>query len=1059
MKLIRLNMINFKKFRNAEIEFQDGLTGIIGNNGAGKSTIVDAILWSLYGNRALSIKKDFLKNINATKLDQMSVRLVLKTGNQEWEIYRGMKANGQAEASLEIDTKKMAWSVKDVDDFLSKKLHTSAQDFKKTFYARQKDLDNLLKEGGADKKEYLLKLLNLSDIKPRSIELIRADIKENEGKKIWLDGALKEIGDIGSKLDETIMKISKVKAELDDLEKKEKILAEVVQKSEIDNEMHSRKEQSHNHLAGEIFKLDASLLKKREDLKSENSRLAEIDDLKKHLDELQPKLERYSQVKSRLEVLEPIKRNYEALLKTKEITNKQIEGIERLLKEHHERLSALRKDEALLERLKPIEDEYNKLKKEIPEMELIRDNHNNILSQLGEEKIKFDSIESNISKLEKTLDELKKSDARLCSIKPKKGDYDALQKEFSALMIQRDIKDKKGTLNERKDGLEEQIRKLSADENAALHELSNLSDLAARGSKLIEREKYLQAQDDELNRNLIELNGVNSVCQSKKGEAKANLERMSRLGAEGNCPTCERPLGEQHAVLYSKYMRELSEAERRSAELDTEIQALKEMINTNFRDKVDLKKSFDVLNRDKTIHAGFKASLNAALSQKYGIQAELDGINKSLDELGAVEFDPAYFEEISQKIQEIGPQIADYDSLLIRLEALPIAERELNKFSDEQRISLQRSQDLKEKLAGLGYEESKYLSLKKRNYGLEKYHEKVISLLQKVKDIPDLTERISLQQLEQDEFCRSRLELDQSIENLGFNLPEYEALFKEKIDLSRSQDEAHEIMMKLAAEAEIRGKRDDIAQAILDLEKDIVKAKDEISSIGYDGNAHQKSRIDLSECKKNLEDFRPQLSRKGIELGVLNGDLERLKGEERKKKEYERERAESINNLEMLDIVKELLDGFLDQLLIRIRKNIEDSAGEILEEISGRYNRVKIDDEFNICVEDGGRFYPTDRYSGGEIDMIAVSVRIAISEYLMLHERGDIGGYSFLILDEIFGSQDLMHRDNMINTLRRLDSRFPQVIVISHIGDVQGQFDNIINVIENESGDSIVEWG
>lgn len=1057
MKLIRLNMINFKKFRNAEIEFQDGLTGIIGNNGAGKSTIVDAILWSLYGNRALSIKKDFLKNINATKLDQMSVKLVLKTGNQEWEIYRGMKANGQAEASLEIDTKKMAWSVKDVDDFLSKKLHTSAQDFKKTFYARQKDLDNLLKEGGADKKEYLLKLLNLSDIKPRSIELIRADIKENEGKKIGLDRALKEIGDVGPKLEETMIKISKVKAERDDLEKKEKNLAGFVQKSEIEHEMHSRKEQSHNHLVGEIFKLDASLSKKREDFKSENSRLAEIDDLKKHLDELQPKLERYSQVKSRLEVLEPIKRNYEALHKTKEITNKQIEGIERLLKENQERLSSLQEDKAHLESLKPFEDEYNKLRYEIPKMDSIRDNYNKILSQLSEEKVNLGSINSNISKLEKNLGELKISEARLCSITPIKGDYDALQKELSALKIQKDKKDKKDALWERKDALAGQILKLSADENAALHELSNLSDLAAREFKLTDREKDLQAQGDELNRNLIDTKGLSRVCQSKIDEAKENLERISRLGAEGNCPTCERPLREQYSVLHSKYISELSNAERRSVVFDTEIQALTDKINTNSLAKADLRKSFDALHKDKANRAGFEARLKATQSQKCGFQVELDSINKSLDELGAVEFDPAYFMEVSRKILEIEPKITDYESLKTKLEALPMTESELIKLREEQRISLQRSQSLNERAADLGYEEPKYLSIKKRKSELEKDHESVISLLQKVKDIPHLTEKILSQQSEQDEFCRSRLELVQSINNLGFNLPEYEALLKEKIDLSLSQDEAQEIRMKLAAEAEIRSKRDDIAQAILDLEKDITKAKDEIRSIGYDGDAHQKSRIDLSECKKNLEDFRPQLSRKGIELGVLNGDLERLKGDERKKKEYERERAESINNLEMLDIVKELLDGFLDQLLIRIRKNIEDSAGEILQEISGKYNRVKIDDEFNICVEDGGRFYPTDRYSGGEIDMIAVSVRIAISEYLMRQERGGTGGYSFLILDEIFGSQDLMHRDNMINTLRRLDTRFPQVIVISHIGDVQGQFDNIINVTENESGDSIVE--
>ena len=133
MKLIKLKMINFKKFRRAEIEFQDGLTGIVGNNGAGKSTIVEAILWSLYGNRALSMKKDFLKNNNAAESDSMSVKLVLETGNQVWSIYRGMKSNGQAEALLEINNKRVAWSVKDVDDYLTKRLHTSAQDLRRHF--------------------------------------------------------------------------------------------------------------------------------------------------------------------------------------------------------------------------------------------------------------------------------------------------------------------------------------------------------------------------------------------------------------------------------------------------------------------------------------------------------------------------------------------------------------------------------------------------------------------------------------------------------------------------------------------------------------------------------------------------------------------------------------------------------------------------------------------------------------------------------------------------------------------------------------------------------------
>ena len=100
-----------------------------------------------------------------------------------------------------------------------------------------------------------------------------------------------------------------------------------------------------------------------------------------------------------------------------------------------------------------------------------------------------------------------------------------------------------------------------------------------------------------------------------------------------------------------------------------------------------------------------------------------------------------------------------------------------------------------------------------------------------------------------------------------------------------------------------------------------------------------------------------------------------------------------------------LVNGFMDQVLIRVKNDIARAAGEILEEVSGKYSLLKIDDDFNIQVEDGGEFYPISRYSGGEIDMIAVSVRVAISEYLMRFGP-DGESYSFLILDEVFGSQD-----------------------------------------------------
>lgn len=811
-------------------------------------------------------------------------------------------------------------------------------------------------------------------------------------------------------------------------------------------------------MADEISRLELSASKKREQLKSEDSRLAEIDGLKKHLWELQPKLERFCQVNAKLETLEPVKRNFDDLLKAKEIENKGIEGLERRLKESLGRLSALQESEAILERLRGNEEEYCKLQKEIPELELIRDNHNLLKSALENEKTKIFSLESAISKAEKTIDELMKLQARLMSIEPLKHYYDALQKERSIIEIQKNKNDQIDNLNARADHLFGKIIKLSEDANAINHELFAFSDLDEREVMLIEQDKSMHAIGDELNRNLIDLKSRGSVYQSKRDEAERSLERVRTLGAKGNCPTCERPLGEQHEVLLSKYMRELSEADARSTEIDTEIRTIEDKIQKNSLDCADIKRSREEINRDKSSRAVLDAQLTDKLEQKMPIEAEMEGVRRSIEDLGAVEYDPVRFEEIASKIEDIQPQISDYDSLVIRLEELSEKESELKGLRAERMICVKTLQNLNEKMTGLNYNESEYTQLKNRKIELEPDHEKYITSRQKAREIPNLKTEISSQQRELDDSIKSLLQIDISVKRLGFAPSEYEALLKEKKNLSGLQDEAQQIRIRLALEAEIKSRRDDTAKAICDIEKEISKAKDESIRIGYDDNSHQKAKASLSEFKKILEKAKEECSSQRIHLGVLNGEFQRLKANKKKKTDYERDQAEAFQNLDMLNIIRNLLDGFLDQLLIRIRKEIEEFAGERLYEISGKYNKIKIDDEFNICVEDCGEFYPITRYfSGGEIDMIAVSVRVAISQYLMSQKIGGLGGYSFLILDEVFGSQDMIHRENMINMLRRLDMRFPQIIVISHISDVQGQFDNTIYVTENESGNSTVE--
>ena len=53
---------------------------------------------------------------------------------------------------------------------------------------------------------------------------------------------------------------------------------------------------------------------------------------------------------------------------------------------------------------------------------------------------------------------------------------------------------------------------------------------------------------------------------------------------------------------------------------------------------------------------------------------------------------------------------------------------------------------------------------------------------------------------------------------------------------------------------------------------------------------------------------------------------------------------------------------------------------------------------------------------------------------------------SLLVLDEIFGSLDEDRRAAVVDLLRSLADRFPQVILITHVESVREGFDRVVRV-------------
>jgi exonuclease SbcC len=135
-----------------------------------------------------------------------------------------------------------------------------------------------------------------------------------------------------------------------------------------------------------------------------------------------------------------------------------------------------------------------------------------------------------------------------------------------------------------------------------------------------------------------------------------------------------------------------------------------------------------------------------------------------------------------------------------------------------------------------------------------------------------------------------------------------------------------------------------------------------------------------------------------------------------------------------------------------IRPQLESGISDILCQMSeGRFESVKVSAEYDVSVKDDGAYRNIADLSGGEADLVALAVRLALAD-IVCQRNGEIG---FLILDEPFGSQDSVRRESILAALRTLRSRYGQIWCISHVGGLDEVADRVVSVEVDERGISI----
>jgi exonuclease SbcC len=87
MRIVSLSVKNFGSYESLSLELNEGLTLIQGSTGAGKSTIMDAALWCMYGVTAKNGTVDDVRNWK--NLDEVTEgEIVIETRGEQIKIYR-----------------------------------------------------------------------------------------------------------------------------------------------------------------------------------------------------------------------------------------------------------------------------------------------------------------------------------------------------------------------------------------------------------------------------------------------------------------------------------------------------------------------------------------------------------------------------------------------------------------------------------------------------------------------------------------------------------------------------------------------------------------------------------------------------------------------------------------------------------------------------------------------------------------------------------------------------------------------------------------------------------
>ncbi|YAI82793.1 MAG: exonuclease subunit SbcC [cyanobacterium endosymbiont of Rhopalodia sterrenbergii] len=1001
---LELTLKNFLSYREATLDFRGLHTACIcGANGAGKSSLLEAITWVIWGKSRAVVDDDVI--YTGCKYVRVDFQFI---SNQEvYRIIRNRHRGRSSHLEFQIESSGEFRSLtskgtRATQEKIVSSLKLDYETFINSAYLRQGRADEFMLRRPTERKQILADLLKLEqyqELSNRAKDLS----KQYEGQAQQIEFSLVSIKE----------KLEKKK----DIQEQQKNLSEQIQKIRINQEQQIIKlrqiQEEEQHRKTWSNQLDWQKQQFTSLVKDEQRLQKEKDEINQQLYRLMIIINQEDNIIKGCKQLSEFQKEEKSLSLKFEVhqdtTQRQQLLIQKLNKKHN----------VIEVKIHQAQTQLNILEQQEKDLQYILKNSDEVKTIL-----------EHLSNRRRHLYELDKLQHKIVPIQQR---YYNLQSEIEQVKVNLKAQLEQLYIVET-DCLNqvEKIPKIRKSASEIYTEIQNLNNKKVYQKRVEEKGQKQREHQERLREN-------HRIFQEKIKELQQKLQKLNVPNS--TCPLCEQPLNETHLN------HVISKTQLQEQEIKDKIWILQEQMSIVEKELKTLREEYTQLSKELATYPLLQkkfGQLEAQLETIETVNFKLTQVREKIREIDQKLTKNSYAVDLQSELHTLNQELKhlNYDEQthalvrgeVERLRKAEIRQAKLEDANHRQSIILQQKPQLIQKISALKQE-------------IKNLHQ-TSKITQEIKEIEQSIQSLNYKNSDHQKLLKSLREFQS-----------WELKFQE---LQQAKQQYPQLQKRLGI-VEIRLNDNLTEQSKIKQEIDILSLKikpivDQREVISILEKRIQSQRQKLDELLANFGRLEQSISQLETVQQQYTDDKKQLKDIYRKYRIHtELAKAFGKNGIQalMIENILPQLEAETNQILARLTDNqlhIQFFTQREGRSSSSRKKTTKFIDTLDILISDyqGTRAYET--YSGGEAFRINFSIRLALAK-LLAQQAGT--SLQMLIVDEGFGTQDAQGCEQLIAAINAIASDFSCILSVTHMPRFKEAFQCRIEVHKDNQGSQL----